>query len=67
MPSSALLSAAWGEILGQNWSVLKSYNSLFYKPDGIFGRDWACWSEWLSDSQVEDIFWNNAAELFEIR
>lgn len=25
---------------------------------------WACWSERLSDSQVEDIFWNNAAELF---
>jgi glutamate-1-semialdehyde 2,1-aminomutase len=24
---------------------------------------WACWSEGLSDSQVEDIFWNNAAEL----
>ncbi len=27
---------------------------------------WACWSERLSDSQVEDIFWNNAARLFEI-
>ena len=25
---------------------------------------WACWSEKLSDSQVEDIFWNNAAKLF---
>ena len=25
---------------------------------------WACWSERLSDSAVEDIFWNNAAELF---
>ncbi len=25
---------------------------------------WACWSERLSDSQVEDIFWNNAVELF---
>ncbi len=24
---------------------------------------WACWSERLSDSQVEDIFWNNAAGL----
>ena len=24
---------------------------------------WACWSERLSDSQVEDIFWNNAAEM----
>ena len=25
---------------------------------------WACWSEGLSDSAVEDIFWNNAAQLF---
>ncbi len=25
---------------------------------------WACWSEKLSDTQVEDIFWNNAATLF---
>ena len=25
---------------------------------------WAFWSERLSDSAVEDIFWNNAAELF---
>ena len=28
---------------------------------------WACWSERLSDSAVEDIFWNNAAELFGIK
>ena len=27
---------------------------------------WACWAERLSDSQVEDIFWNNAARLFGI-
>ena len=27
---------------------------------------WACWSERLSDSQVEDIFWNNAASLMEV-
>jgi len=25
---------------------------------------WACWSERLTDTQVEDIFWNNAARLF---
>lgn len=24
---------------------------------------WACWSERLSDTEVEDIFWNNAARL----
>ena len=28
---------------------------------------WACWSEKLSDAQVEDIFWHNAAELFGVR
>lgn len=28
---------------------------------------WACWSERLRDSDVEDIFWNNAAKLFDIK
>lgn len=28
---------------------------------------WACWSERLTDTQVEDIFWNNAANLFGIK
>ena len=28
---------------------------------------WACWSEKLTDRQVEDIFWNNAAQLFGVR
>lgn len=28
---------------------------------------WACWSERLTDSQVEDIFWNNAAKLFGVK
>ena len=27
---------------------------------------WACWSEGLSDAQVEDVFWNNAARLFNV-
>jgi glutamate-1-semialdehyde 2,1-aminomutase len=27
---------------------------------------WACWSERLSDAAVEDIFWNNAAQLLGI-
>jgi glutamate-1-semialdehyde 2,1-aminomutase len=27
---------------------------------------WACWSERLTDSQVEDVFWRNGAELFGI-
>jgi glutamate-1-semialdehyde 2,1-aminomutase len=25
---------------------------------------WACWSERLGDSAIENIFWNNAAQLF---
>lgn len=25
---------------------------------------WACWSERLTDTQIEDLFWNNAATLF---
>ncbi|MEE3283793.1 MAG: hypothetical protein VX311_04355, partial [Planctomycetota bacterium] len=35
----------------------------------IFGLEhirslkWACWSERLSDSQVEDVFYNNAARM----
>ncbi len=28
---------------------------------------WACWSAKLTDSQVEDIFWNNAAGVFGIK
>ena len=28
---------------------------------------WACWSQQLSDAQVEDIFWNNAARLFGVK
>ena len=27
---------------------------------------WACWSERLTDTQIEDIFWNNAARLFDL-
>ncbi|MFP6753164.1 MAG: amidohydrolase family protein [Pirellulaceae bacterium] len=27
---------------------------------------WACWSERLTDAQVEDVFYNNAAQLFEV-
>jgi glutamate-1-semialdehyde 2,1-aminomutase len=27
---------------------------------------WACWSERLTDGQVEDVFWNNAARLLNV-
>ena len=32
--------------------------------EGNRSLKWACWSARLTDSQVEDIFWNNAAKLF---
>ncbi len=28
---------------------------------------WACWSERLNDNAVQDIFWNNAAQLFGVK
>ena len=28
---------------------------------------WACWSERLTDTQVEDVFWNNAGRLLGVR
>jgi glutamate-1-semialdehyde 2,1-aminomutase len=28
---------------------------------------WACWSERLNDEAIEDIFWNNAARVFDVR
>jgi len=28
---------------------------------------WACWAERLTDSQIEDIFWGNAASLFKLQ
>ena len=28
---------------------------------------WACWSARLKDTAIEDIFWNNAAELFGLK
>ena len=27
---------------------------------------WACWAERLTDRQIEDVFWGNAARLFEL-
>ena len=35
----AILSMTLGKIIAQNWSVLKSSKSSFYKPDGVFDRD----------------------------
>ena len=47
----------WGEKQGRVAPVLIGLEHLR-------SIKWACWSEKLSDRQVEDIFWNNAANLF---
>lgn len=40
------------------------FNPVLVGLEHLRSLKWACWSERLSDSQVEDIFWNNAAEFF---
>jgi len=53
-------SPVWGEKHTQIKPVLVGLEHLR-------SLKWACWSEKLSDNQVEDIFWNNAARLFGIQ
>ena len=43
-----------------------SIKPVFEGLEHLRSLKWACWAEKLSDSQVEDIFWNNAARLFGI-
>ena len=50
-------SPVWGEKHAEIHPVLVGLEHLR-------SMKWACWSERLSDTQVEDIFWNNAARLF---
>ena len=49
-------SPVWRE----NHQMLKP---VFTGLEHLRSLKWACWSERLSDAQVEDIFWNNAARL----
>ena len=49
----------WGEKYGRVDPVLVGLEQLR-------SLKWACWSERLTDSQVEDVFWNNAAALFNV-
>ena len=46
----------WGEVHATNDPILIGLEHLR-------SIKWACWSEKLSDAQVEDVFWNNAAGL----
>jgi len=41
-----------------------SIKPVFIGLEHLRSLKWACWSERLTDSQVEDLFWNNAARLF---
>ena len=52
-------SPVWGERHAQVSPVLVGLEHLR-------SLKWACWSERLGDAAVEDIFWNNAARLFEL-
>ena len=50
-------SPVWGE------KHLK-LNPVLIGLEHLRSLKWACWSERLGDSAIEDIFWNNAARLF---
>ena len=52
-------SPVWGEKHAQVTPVLVGLEHLR-------SLKWACWSEKLTDNQIEDIFWNNAARLFNV-
>ena len=49
-------SPVWGE-------KYTKIEPVFVGLEHLRSIKWACWSERLSDSQVEDIFWNNSARL----
>jgi glutamate-1-semialdehyde 2,1-aminomutase len=50
------------------WSAgLQGINTLLVGMENLRSLKWACWTEGLSDRDIEDIFWNNACELFALR
>lgn len=53
-------SPVWGSGANQVMPVLVGLEHLR-------SMKWACWSEKLTDKQVEDVFWNNGAELFGLK
>ena len=52
-------SPGWGE-------KHQSIKPVFTGLEHLRSIKWACWSENLTDNQIEDIFWNNAAKLFRL-
>ena len=57
--SRARLSGYTKRLSGRNTQI----KPILIGLEHLRSLKWACWSE-TTDSQVEDIFWNNAAELF---
>jgi glutamate-1-semialdehyde 2,1-aminomutase len=49
----------WGEKHAQ-------INPVLVGLEHLRSLKWACWSEKLTENQIEDIFWNNAARLFHL-
>lgn len=50
----------WGDSANETQPVLVGLEHLR-------SMKWACWAEKLSDKEVEDVFWNNGAELFGLK
>ena len=61
--------------LGDSFAVLDADNPIFQTKhcaitpalvglEHLRSLKWACWSQKLTDTQVEDIFWNNAQRVF---
>ena len=49
------------------WSAsYKQIKPVLFGLEHLRSLKWACWTEKLSDSAIEDIFWNNAARLFNL-
>lgn len=46
---------------------LSNTQPVFHGLEHLRSVKWACWSQKLTDSQVEDVFWNNAIELFGLK
>ena len=58
-------SFIWIDPASSQWNQPKGrIEPLLIGIEHLRSVKYACWSERLSDRQVEDIFWNNAAELF---
>ena len=64
--------------LGDSFAVIDGDNPILQSRHGMLrpvlvglehlrSLKWACWSQRLSDTQVEDIFWNNAQRIFGAR